>query len=87
MIAKYDIFDKYAEWMFDILSYVENNYSIDKLDAYDKRIFGFISELLLDVWIETNHVKYREIPVVYLEKENYVNKYIHSLKGKMGLIK
>lgn len=87
MIAKYDIFDKYAEWMFDILSYVENNYSIDKLDAYDKRIFGFISELLLDVWIETNHVKYREIPVVYLEKENYANKYIHSMKGKMGLIK
>ena len=87
MIAKSEIFDKYAEWMFDVLSYVEKSYSIDKLDAYDKRIFGFISELLLDVWIETNHVKYKEMPVVYLEKENYVNKYIHSVKGKMGLIK
>lgn len=87
MIASNKIFDEYAEWVFDVLSYVEANYSIDRLDAYDKRIFGFISELLLDVWIDANHLDYRELPVVYLEKEKYFKKYIHSIKGKMGLLR
>ena len=84
-IAENQIFKEYTDWVFDILQNVEDNYSIDRLNEYDKRIFGFISELLLDVWVNTNKVKYIEMPIVYLEKENYIKKYTNSIMGKLGL--
>ena len=56
-------------------------------NTVEKRIFGFMSELLLDVWISTNNIKYKEMPVVYLEHENYIKRYTHSIKGKLGLLK
>ena len=30
--------------------------------------FGRVSELLLDIWINTNHISYTEYPFVYMEK-------------------
>lgn len=87
MIAPDNIFNKYSDWLFEVLKYVEDNYPIGHLDDYEKRIFGFISELLLDVWITTNNIKYKEMPVVYLEHENYIKRYTHSIKGKLGLLK
>ena len=33
-----------------------------------------MSERLLDVWLETNAVKYREIPYVFLERQNWLVK-------------
>ena len=63
MITKKTIFDSYAGWLFDIFSEVEKRVDIDSYDDYHKRVFGFISEILLLVWMRTNKLNVYECQV------------------------
>lgn len=74
-VMKRELFDSYCEWLFDILSIVELGLDISSYSAFDQRVFGRISELLLDVWIEKNGFKYEEVPVMFMEKQSWGKKY------------
>ena len=52
-----DIFDSYSKWLFDILFEVEKRVDITNRDNYQKRVFGFLSERLLKVWVDKNNLK------------------------------
>ena len=80
MIMRRDIFDSYCEWLFDIL--FEERLDISDYSDNDKRVFGFVSERLLDVWIYTNNVKFTELPVVNMENQNWLKKGTNFLKRK-----
>ena len=43
----------------------------------EKRVYGYISELLMDVWLETNGFKYIEIPWGQIGGKNDVKKLFH----------
>lgn len=73
-IMKKDLSDKYCEWLFDILFKLEKQIDLVSLSAFDARLFGRVSELLLDVWIEANQIPYKEIGFVQLGKENWPQK-------------
>ena len=63
---KSELFDSYCEWMFDILFELEKRLDISDYSAYDARVFGFVSERLLDIWIKTNKLTYINIPVEFM---------------------
>ena len=73
-IMKKDILDKYCTWLFDILGEVEKQVDTSQYSDFHKRFFGRISERLLDVWIRTNKLNYVEVPVIDMQKINWVNK-------------
>ena len=79
---KKDLFDSYMDWMFDILFSLENVLDISDYSDYDKRVFGFVSERLLDIWLITNGVKYTELPVINMESQNWPKKIFNFLKRK-----
>lgn len=54
MISSRRIFNDYCQWLFDILFEVERRVDISTYDNYQKRIFGFISERLLNVFVAHN---------------------------------
>lgn len=82
-IMKKELADAYCDWLFDILFELEKRLDISSYSDNDKRVFGFVSERLLDVWIRTNDIKYKDIPYIFLEKENWVSKIANFLKRKM----
>ena len=82
-IMKRELADRYCEWLFDILFELERRLDISDYNDNDARVFGFVSERLLDVWLETNGVKYREIPYIFLEKENWITKGAAFIKRKL----
>ena len=82
-IMKKELADAYCEWLFDILFELEKRLDISDYSANDKRVFGFVSERLLDVWIGTNHVKCRDIPYIFLEKQNWITKIVNFILRKM----
>lgn len=73
-IMKKEILDSYCEWLFDILFELEKRIDFTKYDIFHSRFFGRVSELLLDVWINTNNLKYEEIRVIDIEKVNWFKK-------------
>lgn len=52
MIGPKSLVDAYAQWLFAILFEVEKHTDLSRYDDYDKRVFGFLSERLLMVWIK-----------------------------------
>lgn len=85
-IAKANIFDEYTEWLMNVLEEVEKRVDITDYTPYEKRIFGFISEVLLDVWVQRNQINYVEVPVMFMGRQNWTRKIaaflIRKLTGK-----
>ncbi|MCH3934406.1 MAG: DUF4422 domain-containing protein [Leuconostoc mesenteroides] len=73
-IMKKKKFDDYCTWMFDILFEVERRTDISDYSPYEKRVYGFISELLLDVWIQKNKYEYVEVNFVHMESQHWLKK-------------
>lgn len=57
-------FDRYAEWLFNIFFEVQKRIDMETdKDAYHRRVFGFISEFLLLVWVRVNGLRVKECKV------------------------
>ena len=81
-IMKKEILDEYCKWLFNILFELEKRCNPTQYDKFHARYLGRISELLLDVWINTNNVKYEEIKVINMEKINWIKKGYAFLMAK-----
>lgn len=82
MIMKKEILNDYCTWLFDILFELEKRVDNTKYDTFHARFYGRVSELLLDVWINTNGYKYKEVKVISMEKVNWCKKGTSFLKAK-----
>lgn len=83
-IMKKEVADAYCSWLFDVLFELEKRLDISKYSTNDQRVFGFVSERLLDVWLETNQIEYKDIPYMFLEKEHWVTKGVNFILRKMN---
>ncbi|MBR4351289.1 MAG: DUF4422 domain-containing protein [Bacilli bacterium] len=83
-IMKKDILNDYCNWLFDILFELEKRIDTKDYDTFHARFYGRISELLLDVYLYTNNIKYKEIPYVEIEHINWIKKGFGFLIAKFG---
>jgi hypothetical protein len=79
------LFDAYCAWLFDILFELEKRLDISTYSDYDKRVFGFVSERLLDVYLITEGVAYKTLPMVNLESQHWPKKIFNFLLRKIGV--
>ena len=82
-VMRNDYFQSYMEWLFSILFGLEKRLDISNWDSYDSRVYGFVAERLLDVWIEHNQIDYAEQNVSFMEKQNWIKKGGLFLKRKL----
>jgi hypothetical protein len=54
------LFCAYAEWLFAIFFELEKRIDVESYDEYHKRVFGFLAEELLMVWVRHNKLDYYE---------------------------
>lgn len=80
-----DLYDDYCQWMFDILAKIETKVDMTGYTAYEARVFGFVSELMLDIWLEKNQIPYHEQNVSFMEKQNWLRKGGLFVARKLGL--
>lgn len=73
-VMKRPLFDEYCGWLFAVLGKLEERLDVSSYSAYDARVFGFVAERLLDVWIATKGVAFAEMPVLHLEGQNWPRK-------------
>lgn len=73
-VMKNEKFNEYCTWMFDVLGKLEGTIDISRYDSYEGRVFGFVSELLLDVWIYTKGYSYKEVNLIHIESQHWLKK-------------
>ena len=81
-IMQQDKLNEYCSWLFDVLFELEKRLDISTYDKNDSRVFGFVSERLLDIWIETKGYKYKKLPYVFMEDQNWLVKGGNFIKRK-----
>lgn len=74
LILRRDHLDAYCTWLFDILFELEKRVDVTAYDAFHARFFGRVSELLLDVWLSQQDLTLAEVPVIGMEKTNWIKK-------------
>jgi len=85
LIARKDLFDSYCEWLFDILGKMEEYIDVSGKSAFEKRIYGRVSEILFNVWLDyhiSQGLKIKEVKCIHMEKVNWIKKGSSFLKAK-----
>lgn len=77
LVTSKDIYDGYCEWLFDVLSEIEMRLDTREYDDYHRRIYGFLSERLLGVYMQYNHYRIYEVGVVQVDlRQNPLKRFI-----------
>lgn len=84
-VMKKPMFDSYCEFLFGVLSTLEEQIDISDYSVQEKRVFGYISELLMDTWLYTNQFSYTELAWGQLGGKKTVKKAFNLLKRKVGI--
>ena len=71
-IMKKNYIDSYLNWLFLILNKLYEEIDLTNMTSFEARLFGRVSEILFNVWLEHNKVIVKEIPFIYFDK---INKY------------
>ncbi len=80
-IAKKELADAYCKWLFDVLQYVEDHTDISEYDNVQKRIYGYLSERLLSVWV--HHQKLKICHKWYASTELTLKTVVRVFKDKL----
>lgn len=73
-VMKKEYFHKYCEWMFPILQAVDRKIDVTDYTPMEARAVAYFGEFMLDIWNEKNKIPYKEVDVMFMEKQNWVVK-------------
>lgn len=81
-VMKRDLFDKYCEWLFPIILEADKRINVDGYDRMQARAVAYYGEFMLDVWMAKNNISYKEVDVIFMEKQNWLVKIGRFIKRK-----
>lgn len=72
-------FNKYMTWLFSIMFEVEKKIKVED-DVYQGRVFGFLAERLLNIYIDFQNFNIKEMPYVFISEKNPNEKTYTSIR-------
>lgn len=82
-IMKWKDFDEYCTWLFNILAQVEKEIDISHYSPIQKRIYGYMAERLLNIWLEAKNKTIMEKPVLWFTDTTDILRHYSYLKFKI----
>ena len=76
IITRKDIFDEYCTWLFDILFEVEKRTDLTGYDTFQFRLYGYLSERLLRIWLFMHNYRIKEEQVKLTDTSTYIGRLI-----------
>lgn len=86
LICNKDNFDKYSEWLFDVLFRTEKKVKELRIET-EPRAYGFLSENLLITYILTNNKSFATFPVYNVEISRIEQKWTNVKNFLIGSIR
>lgn len=89
MLARWESWDRYCQWIFPILDECYNRVPWQSYGPHQRRVIGFLAEPLLNVWVTQQRGQLRIVtrPVVQLEREPVITKGFKLLGRKFGMFR
>lgn len=71
-----DLLNEYCEFLFPILFKMEEQIDTVNMSAFDKRLFGRVSEILFNAWLvyKSKDIQIKEVPVISPQSVNWIKK-------------
>lgn len=70
IITRREVYQKYCSWLFPLLEEIERRTDLTGYSSYQMRVFGFLAERLQRVWMLTNGIKIKRMPIIQTEDSN-----------------
>lgn len=91
MILRREDLEDYCAWIFDVLFRLEERLTdegyLEGLSAFERRLFGRVSEILFNAWVEKKRHEGRrigEVTTLHIEPEDWPKKAKAFLAAKLG---
>lgn len=84
-VMKKDTFNAYASFMFGVLEKLEQEIDISMYTGQEQRVYGYVSEVLMDVWLYTTQQNYCELHWGQIGPKHTIKKAIVFLNRKIGI--
>lgn len=81
-IMKKELVDDYLSWLFPILDKLYEVIDMSNYTSFEARLYGRVSELLFNVWLDKNEITPKEVPFMYMENINLLKKGTSFLQAK-----
>lgn len=86
IIMRKPLFNEYCRWLFDILAFVEERTDLIGYNKEQSRIYGYLSERLLNVWIAKNNLRVKEFRMVNTEQRTSARYYLAETLKSVGIL-
>ncbi len=68
LIASREVFDDYCAWLFAVLFELEKHVDMTGYTPYEQRLYGFLSERLMNVWVAYKGLRVDTLRVINTEQ-------------------
>lgn len=83
-IMPWDEFNQYCKWLFDILFEVERQLNLINKSYYENsRIYGFLAELLINIYVNQKNLKIKYLPVLQISETKYQPNIIRHIGSRL----
>ena len=83
-VMNWNDFDRYCNWLFDILGEVEKRIDISHYNEVQKRVFGYMAERLFNVYVVAEHKAIIHKPVMFIMDEKNNSRRNYALKSVLN---
>ena len=77
-ILRKDLYDKYCEWLFNILEIFRERNDFSQYDEGNARVLGYLAERLLNVYVKKHNLKVKEKLLHLTESKNPILAIMHN---------
>jgi len=87
-VMRWDYFDNYCAWLFPILEEAEKEINITNYNEVQKRIWGYISERLLLLFVHQQKMRVKYFPIYWInedpEQQSFINRWQRQLRSNLA---
>lgn len=90
MIMRWGDFNEYCEWLFEVLFEVKKRINIENYNIFQGRIFGYMSERLLMVFVLKKQMRIKHYPIFWInddiQQRSLINRAQHFFRYNLAFI-